>query len=895
MNIYERTSRFFVANPKKIFFLFVIITIGLTLSYLFIPYRGDASTSPKDPIIDLDIQISNEFSDEVHFALFILEGKNSDDILSKENLFKIYNATEKLRAEDASKNLSPETIIGSEHLYKYIDSDTGIKVNGIFTIADVVNNVLIINPKYNKTLKDASNNEVKKIISEVFKGDEFKDIKRNLSIHSNVEKRMINNQEIDWWTSPAMMIAVLGDNDSLGGGSQRVAISGDKITLDKEKFNTNVMNVLKNELKDLNVWGIAIDVNLEGERQGLSSAVYITLTVIAAIAIVGFSLRSYWAVVLIGIGLSTLMIWLKGFSYLLGLKGGLVSDLIVPIAMVAFGVDFGVHAIRRYQEEKRANEKRANISYDKKFVIAFTGVGSALTLAFISDAIAFLSNVTAATESIIHFGLAAGIATFAAYIVLGIYAPFLLSKIESIDNKNNKNKSIWIAQAIGSAALAGGSVITFLVLSPIYGIIMIIANIILCLFLPLYFASKAKESQVDSGLNRDNIFIKIEEKFSALIVFFAKKPIYTVLFFSAITIYTTFLAFKLESSFEVSDFFKPESDFVIGLDKLDYHLGDTIGELGELYFEGDLSEPEAIDDMKSLLITLKSKDFLAHDKDGNLLIIEPNFISLLENINSPANNKEENKKNLDKLIDQGLKNDQDETIFTPSRIKTTLIRSNNNYATVFRVGIPDSASQDITTLARKELESELKIFQNKSYISEYGITGSPFVRDVELSSSRNSLYRAIPIAAVASFLVLLIAFKSFRYAFVTILPIGLVVSWLYGIMYIGGYSLNLVTATIGAISIGVGIDFSIHITQRFREEIRKNNTETALSKTLNGTGIALLGSAISSIAGFIIMGFAPMPMFASFGKLTAIMIFLALISSVFVLPSLLVMVSKKNE
>ncbi|MAQ48188.1 MAG: hypothetical protein CL720_00520, partial [Chloroflexi bacterium] len=63
--------------------------------------------------------------------------------------------------------------------------------------------------------------------------------------------------------------------------------------------------------------------------------------------------------------------------------------------------------------------------------------------------------------------------------------------------------------------------------------------------------------------------------------------------------------------------------------------------------------------------------------------------------------------------------------------------------------------------------------------------------------------------------------------------------------------------------------------------------------TLNGTGIALLGSAISSIVGFGIMGFAPMPMFASFGQITSIMIFLALISSVFVLPSLLVIVSKK--
>jgi len=67
-----------------------------------------------------------------------------------------------------------------------------------------------------------------------------------------------------------------------------------------------------------------------------------------------------------------------------------------------------------------------------------------------------------------------------------------------------------------------------------------------------------------------------------------------------------------------------------------------------------------------------------------------------------------------------------------------------------------------------------------------------------------------------------------------------------------------------------------------------------LRKTLNGTGIALLGSALSSMAGFAIMGMAPMPLFASFGQITAIMILLALISSVFVLPSLLVLVSRKK-
>ena len=144
-------------------------------------------------------------------------------------------------------------------------------------------------------------------------------------------------------------------------------------------------------------------------------------------------------------------------------------------------------------------------------------------------------------------------------------------------------------------------------------------------------------------------------------------------------------------------------------------------------------------------------------------------------------------------------NDQNEIFYSSNRIKFTLIEEKDDFSTVFRVGIPDSANQKITTFAREELEKELEFFSNKSYITDYGITGSPFVRDIELSSATNSLYKSIPIAAFASFLVLLITFRSIKYAMVTVLPIGLVVSWLYGIMYLGGYSLNLVTATIGAI------------------------------------------------------------------------------------------------
>jgi predicted RND superfamily exporter protein len=111
-------------------------------------------------------------------------------------------------------------------------------------------------------------------------------------------------------------------------------------------------------------------------------------------------------------------------------------------------------------------------------------------------------------------------------------------------------------------------------------------------------------------------------------------------------------------------------------------------------------------------------------------------------------------------------------------------------------------------------------------------------------------------------------------------------------MHVFGFELNFVTATIGAVSIGVGIDYSIHMTERFREEMNRSILPMeAVRKAAKGTGVALLASAGSSIGGFAVMGFAPMPLFSSYGILTATMIALALTASILVLPALLTLVT----
>ena len=68
-------------------------------------------------------------------------------------------------------------------------------------------------------------------------------------------------------------------------------------------------------------------------------------------------------------------------------------------------------------------------------------------------------------------------------------------------------------------------------------------------------------------------------------------------------------------------------------------------------------------------------------------------------------------------------------------------------------------------------------------------------------------------------------------------------------------------------------------------EVGEELTPTAAA----GTGVALAGSAASSVIGFGVLSFAPMPMFSTYGILTSTMIFMAAGASLLVLPSLLML------
>jgi predicted RND superfamily exporter protein len=221
----------------------------------------------------------------------------------------------------------------------------------------------------------------------------------------------------------------------------------------------------------------------------------------------------------------------------------------------------------------------------------------------------------------------------------------------------------------------------------------------------------------------------------------------------------------------------------------------------------------------------------------------------------------------------------------------------DRYATTFTVQLRDTRRQESVVAARAalsplvdELRADLALSDAEAVVQ---LTGGPIVRQESLEAISRALQISLPIALVLCFLIAATFMRSIRYGLVSIVPILMTVALLYAFMELAGYSINIVTATIGAVSIGIGIDFAIHYTMRYREELGLNgDRRTAVRRAGEGTGVALLSSASSSAVGFFILSFAPMPVFAVYGLLTAVMITMAAMATLLVLPSLLVAVTK---
>jgi uncharacterized protein len=845
MPVTHRLPRLVADHRLLVVVTALLMTAALAVPLLTMAPEEFASQEPAGPIFTARDALDERFGAGSTEWFFIVEARDGE-MLDRDSLLAAAQRVEALRADP---------VLGAM-LLKRTDPRTGQVSVGARSFADVVDGVLVATGAGG--LEDADPAVVRQVASAVIDAEGAAAL--------GISSLAVRDETSGLWSAPAMTLSVAVDTTALDGRGNGGGFGSDAAL---EGTAREVQAVLRDG-DALDVVGVALDQNLTGEEQGQAAGPFIGFTVLAIVALVGLVFRSYWTLAVVGAALASLLVWLQGLANLIGLKEDQILSTVVPIAMISFGVDYAFHAVGRYREERAAGARP-----HAALGAGLGGVMPALALALGTGVLAFLANTTSGIESITQLGVAAALALSSAFLVLGIVVPAAIALIdERVQGRTVRGRRVLsVGGGIAAASMAMATVLFAVFLAPPVGLGLLVGYVIVFLLVPLAIAGRLPRAKaIDrpaEAVGRGGFAHLLGRAVTAV----AARRVVVLPLVGVLSIGAAVLALQVPASFDVEDFFAPDTDFVVGLDALDEHVGAQGGEEAVILIESDLTDAAVLTAVEAFVDRIGALEggLLARGGDGRVEV-DRSALAVLEGTSLLSS--------------------------TEAERVVALADGTRPMAARLSVGLVGSRAQENVAAARELLEplvdqlgAEIAALHPGSRAT---LTGGPIVRQASLEAVSRSLQTSLPVAIVLCLLVAWVAMRSLRYALVSLVPIVLVVAWLYGFMEVAGYSINLVTATIGAISIGIGIDFAIHVTMRYREELTSSATRmAALDRTVAGTGVALVGSTASSVIGFAILAFAPMPLFASYGLLTAVMIALALLASLLVLPGLLLLVSRE--
>jgi predicted RND superfamily exporter protein len=136
------------------------------------------------------------------------------------------------------------------------------------------------------------------------------------------------------------------------------------------------------------------------------------------------------------------------------------------------------------------------------------------------------------------------------------------------------------------------------------------------------------------------------------------------------------------------------------------------------------------------------------------------------------------------------------------------------------------------------------------------------------------------------FLCLLIVFRSVRYALFTFFPLILILLWEPGLLVLTDISLDVATIMVSSVAIGAGIDFSVHITQRVRDELKEKSALEAIKIAVTRKSIPLVESTLALVVGGIPVLLMDYRLIWQFILITLAMLVFACVAALFGLSSI---------
>ena len=306
--------------------------------------------------------------------------------------------------------------------------------------------------------------------------------------------------------------------------------------------------------------------------------------------------------------------------------------------------------------------------------------------------------------------------------------------------------------------------------------------------------------------------------------------------------------------------------------------------------EGDVTDPAALESVQAVHDAASESD-VVHRRDGTAPVTSP--LTVIESVAAEDETVAEAVHAADTdgdgIPDRNLAAVYDALYAAaPERAGQVIDREDGEYRSL-RVVVPVQSGATITD--RAEGMRSVAAAGDDDAVSASAV-GSGVLQQVQLSRTADSILQTLVVALVAVSVLLVVVYRllagSASLGAVTALPIVLVSALVIGGMWLFDVPLTLLTALLLSLVVGIGIDYNIHVSDRFvQERERGRSVHGALVEATTGTGGALLGSTLTSAGAFSALLLHPNPQFGSFGTLVVLAMLTSFVVSVFVLPSLL--------
>jgi predicted RND superfamily exporter protein len=175
------------------------------------------------------------------------------------------------------------------------------------------------------------------------------------------------------------------------------------------------------------------------------------------------------------------------------------------------------------------------------------------------------------------------------------------------------------------------------------------------------------------------------------------------------------------------------------------------------------------------------------------------------------------------------------------------------------------------------------------------ITGEPVIMITMQELAQETMQTTSLVSFSLIIVILIIVFASIKYGLTPLLTIILGTVWTYGVLVLAGFEVTPQTSGVLALIMGIGIDFGIQVTKRFRYELQFHKREEAMVNTLCNVFYPMSITTIAAVTGFLCLKLGVIPTMSDWGTMMATGVFFCMIVALTVLPAVLLFFERKRR